>query len=36
VQHPEKTLPQLMGEDSFSFTQGDGSSDDDGFQDFDI
>ncbi len=35
-QNPDKTIPQLMGEDEFKPSQSDGNDDDDGFADFDL
>lgn len=36
-QNPDKTIPQLMGEDEFKPSESDGSEDDDdGFEDFDL
>ncbi len=37
-QHPEKTLPQLMGEEEFKFAEGEGDNSEnaDGFEDFDL
>lgn len=34
-QNPEKSFPQLMGEDEFKFSEGDGGKSD-GFEDFDL
>lgn len=35
-QNPDKTIPQLMGEDEFKPSQSDNNDDDDGFADFDL
>ncbi len=36
LQNPDKTLPQLMGEDGFAFAQSEEQSDTAGFEDFEI
>ncbi len=35
-QNPDKTLPQLMGGEDFTFSEGDDDSDTEGFEDFDL
>ncbi len=35
-QNPDKTLPQLMGEESFEFSQSEDNSDTEGFEDFEL
>jgi hypothetical protein len=36
MQNPDKTLPQLMGEDSFTFSEGESGEEKDGFEDFEL
>ncbi|MCI5579029.1 MAG: ATP-binding protein, partial [Oscillospiraceae bacterium] len=35
-QNPDKTIPQLMGEDDFKFSDGESEDKQDGFEDFDL